>query len=123
MNKVTSCCKATYTIKELNKYRGYNICDTCNAICSLKDTPAHTEGWEKRFHVLWDTQVCIALQREREMIKNFIKSELERRDKELIEIIENNNILVSCDNCNEQGINGDIGYYIKPNVINLIKNK
>ncbi len=47
MNKVTTCCKATYTTQS-GYYKAGNItmggkeeymCDTCNFICTLEDTP------------------------------------------------------------------------------------
>lgn len=64
----------------------------------------HTEQIAK----YWTTIITQTLQDERDRI---------------VELIEKNKVLISCDNCNEQGINGDIGYYISPDIINLIKNK
>ena len=55
MNKVTQCCKATYTLSGIEHNRkntkGDDIyhCNKCDKRCTLEDTPAHTEGWEERF--------------------------------------------------------------------------
>lgn len=62
-----------------------------------------------------------------EQIHDFVVEQIHLAEQSLVgrvrEEIEKSKVLISCDNCNEQGINGDIGYYIKPNFIDKIYDK
>ena len=105
MNKVTTCCKATY--KEIhNEFGTMYGCEQCKFICTLEDIPdmrtkvyidnkiceelpVHTESMDDRLdHLEESGDIKFYSRKDFNLIKSFIKSELERRDRELIEKIQ-----------------------------------
>jgi len=118
MNKVTTCCKARYTsyydVIKTSIIEGHK-CQKCHKSCTLEDVPA--ESWEDRFYKLWDKaheDVLVGdMKNAGDDIIDFIKSELELRDSELInKIIE----------YRETRINEDSLETID-DILDLIKNK
>ena len=100
MNKVTSCCKATYRQEKIIGAGTYLYCNECNEICTLEDIPAHTESMEERFRSKFcneninDSNTPIhsrymngGIGRMLSDMEDFIKSELERRDREIVDML------------------------------------
>jgi hypothetical protein len=122
MNKVTTCCKAGSQGENIynkcgNLISSQNWCDKCGQPCTLEDISSHTESWEDRF----DRQKTFI------GIKDFIKSELEQRDRELIQLLKSKltKIIFDKGQCDPMGKSYE-GFRIKENayvdIINIIKN-
>jgi len=88
MNKVTTCCKARYTsyydVIKTSIIEGHK-CQKCHKSCTLEDVPA--ESWEERAKlIIGITSTTETSEQYEKRILDFIKSELKRRDRELVEV-------------------------------------